>query len=405
MSRNWHTFIKLLFKMRKLVPLTILLLVCIACGNIQEVHDGLLRIPVNVDDATTDASTFLEKIEIVPLETNDSVLFNYPSEVIYDKNTNMYAVTSRMDVFTFTGEGKAIGNSTKKRGQGPDEYSMILDMKFNHFLNGIDLLNPYGVIYTYSPTFELLARRNFKPEFPVNHFMALDTNNYAFTFPFIWTDQEVAFVNIETGNTVNAKYQGTISEGNGLKHQYFHKVGDRFYFIPRGVNYNIYQIDTLKKEIFPIIYLDFGEAEIKEDGLPGRASGKRTDNDKERMKIADDFSARHNFLRESTTHFIPMQTLLSENYIYIFIVKGQERYGRHYIYNRVKKKGYLIKIDVPFCMYDCFGIDDNVLLAICQPTELPQYVDCQFMTEKEIAKMERLKEDDNPVIIKYYLKR
>ena len=62
MSRNWHTFIKLLFKMRKLVPLTILLLVCIACGNIQEVHDGLLRIPVNVDDATTDASTFLEKI-------------------------------------------------------------------------------------------------------------------------------------------------------------------------------------------------------------------------------------------------------------------------------------------------------------------------------------------------------
>ena len=136
--------------MRKLVPLTILLLVCIACGNIQEVHDGLLRIPVNVDDATTDASTFLEKIEIVPLETNDSVLFNYPSEVIYDKNTNMYAVTSRMDVFTFTGEGKAIGNSTKKRGQGPDEYSMILDMKFNHFLNGIDLLNPYGIIYTLS---------------------------------------------------------------------------------------------------------------------------------------------------------------------------------------------------------------------------------------------------------------
>ena len=123
------------------------------------------------------------------------------------------------------------------------------------------------------------------------------------------------------------------------------------------------------------------------------------------MKIADDFSARHNFLRESTTHFIPMQTLLSENYIYIFIVKGQERYGRHYIYNRVKKKGYLIKIDVPFCMYDCFGIDDNVLLAICQPTELPQYVDRQFMAEKEIAKMEQLKEDDNPVIIKYYLKR
>lgn len=382
-----------------------LILVCLACENKQKVHDGLLRIPVNVDDATTDASVFLEKIEIVPLETNDSTLFNYPSRVLYDKATDIYAVSSRMDVFTFTGEGKAIGNSTKKRGQGPDEYTMILDMKFNHFLNGIDLLNPYGTIYTYSPTFELLARRKFEPEFPVDHFVPLDSNNYAFTFPYLWTDQEVAFVNLEAGSTTNAKYQGTISGGVGLEHQHFHKIGDNFYFIPQGVNYNIYQIDTLKKEIYPIIYLDFGEAEIRDDELPGRASGKRTDSDKERMEIANAYSARFHFLRESTTYFIPLQKLLNENYIYIFIVKGWERYGRHYIYNRAKKKGYLIKIDVPFCMYDCFGIDDNVLLAICQPTELPQYVDRQFMTEKEIAKMEQLKEDDNPVIIKYYLKR
>lgn len=86
------------------------------------------------------------------------------------------------------------------------------------------------------------------------------------------------------------------------------------------------------------------------------------------------------------------------------MVKGQELYGRHYIYNRRKKEGYLIKVNTPFRMYPCFGIDDNILLACCQPAELFQYVERRFMTSKEIAKMEQLKEEDNPVIIKYYLK-
>ena len=40
--------------------------------------DGLERIPVNVEDVAEDAGAFLEKIEIVPLETNDSILFDTP---------------------------------------------------------------------------------------------------------------------------------------------------------------------------------------------------------------------------------------------------------------------------------------------------------------------------------------
>ena len=87
------------------------------------------------------------------------------------------------------------------------------------------------------------------------------------------------------------------------------------------------------------------------------------------------------------------------------MVKGQEKYGRHYIYNREKREGYLIKVDVPFRMYPCFEMVDNILFAVCEPTELAQYVERRFMSDAEIVKMEQLKEDDNPVVIKYYLKR
>ena len=78
--------------------------------------DGLERIPVNVEDVAEDAGAFLEKIEIVPLETNDSILFDTPSQVLYDKEADMYVLMSDMNVFTFTGDGKSIGSSVKKRG-------------------------------------------------------------------------------------------------------------------------------------------------------------------------------------------------------------------------------------------------------------------------------------------------
>lgn len=85
-----------------------------ACKSERKNTDGLLRIPINVEDVTSDAASFLEKIEIVPLETNDSILFSYPSKILYDKETDTYAVMNRMNVFTFTGEGKAIGSSVNK---------------------------------------------------------------------------------------------------------------------------------------------------------------------------------------------------------------------------------------------------------------------------------------------------
>lgn len=67
-----------------------------------------------------------------------------------------------------------------------------------------------------------------------------------------------------------------------------------------------------------------------------------------------------------------------------------------------QKKSFLTKEDKPFIMNFCFGIVDNVLLSIRQPEYVSRLVDRRLMSTEEIYKMEQLKEDDNPVIIKYY---
>ena len=68
-----------------------------ACEGRKEMADGLERIPVNVEDVAEDAGAFLEKIEIVPLETNDSILFDTPSQIFYDKEADMYVLMSDMN--------------------------------------------------------------------------------------------------------------------------------------------------------------------------------------------------------------------------------------------------------------------------------------------------------------------
>ena len=384
-----------------------IVIVCACSQRYNNIPAGVEIIPVELNNVTKDASSFIERIEIIPLETNDSSLIPRFEKVIYDKKTDMYAIyTTNQIVFTFKGNGEYIGNSKKVKGQGPEEYGMVLDICFNPYLGGIDMLNPYGTIYTYSPTFELLAKRKYTPEFPIDHLMALDSANYIFTHPFLWVDQELSFVDINTGQVVTTQYEGTISAGNSMDRSCFHYTGEHFYYIPIGVNYYVYQIDPVEKKLVPVIYLNFGDEEVKEAGLPGRATGKRVSDDKERNVIGNEYQERMQYLRTSE-YLLPMIKFISEDYIYIYSSRGLIGLGKVFLYNRKKKEGFLLAEREPLLIPPCRGLVDNVLFLLFppEPENISQIVDRTLMSPEEISKMESLDEEDNPVIVKYYLKK
>lgn len=390
--------------MNKIIIILLVIFVCACSSGKQKIVDGIETIPVEVDNTCLDPSSFIDKIEIVPLETNDSSLLNESRKIMYDKEMDIYAIYNRQQiVYTFSGNGDFIGNSSKVKGGGPKEYDMALDMKFNPYLKGIDLLSPYGTIYTYSPAFKFLSNRKFKPEFPVDYLLALTADDYIFNHPSLWTDQEVSFVNLKTQQTNNTNYNGTVSSGNSMDQECFYRISNQFYFVPLGVNYYFYQIDTKEMQLIPIMYLDFGDSEIKEDGLPGRATGKRVALDKERMKISASTLERSRFLRASNS-IIPMIKFFNDDYVYIYFVKSTKGIGSNFIFNRKTREGFLVKDQKPFLMPPCFALADNALLSFCPPDRLSQVIDRRLMSAEEIHKMEQLKEEDNPVILKYYLK-
>ena len=64
--------------MNKIIILLLLMIICACSSNKQKIIDGIEKIPIEVRNASSDASVFLEKIEITPLETKDSSLIGKP---------------------------------------------------------------------------------------------------------------------------------------------------------------------------------------------------------------------------------------------------------------------------------------------------------------------------------------
>ena len=57
-------------------------------------------------------------------------------------------------------------------------------------------------------------------------------------------------------------------------------------------------------------------------------------------------------------------------------------------------------LKMPFC----FSINDNVLYSIVESYEIERYINENYMSEVTLNKIRNLNEEDNPVIIKYYLR-
>ena len=159
-------------------------------------------------------------------------------------------------------------------------------------------------------------------------------------------------------------YKGTIANNNMHKER-FYKINDKFFFVPNGVNYYFYEMDAVKKSLSPIIHLDLGDDAIDGSFLPGRATGDRTDYREKQNQYLKEIAERADYLRNSEYH-IPVVKFFNERYVYLFFMKKSLRYGSHFIYDRIKRKSWLVKNGDPFIMEVCFGIDGNVLLAVCQ---------------------------------------
>jgi hypothetical protein len=98
---------------------------------------------------------------------------------------------------------------------------------------------------------------------------------------------------------------------------------------------------------------------------------------------------------------LPMIKFFNEQYIYVHI---SENYSKsNFIYNRKTKKSFLHPPGSSFEACPFLALEDNVLIALIPPYLLEEYIDRQYMNEENLMKLDKIEEEDNPVIVKYYL--
>ena len=63
------------------------------------------------------------------------------------------------------------------------------------------------------------------------------------------------------------------------------------------------------------MYLDFGDAEVKVEGLLRQPGGKRTDSGEERREITEDATKRYQYLKKSSNILLPLLKFFNDDYV------------------------------------------------------------------------------------------
>ena len=78
------------------------------------------------------------------------------------------------------------------------------------------------------------------------------------------------------------------------------------------------------------------------------------------------------------------------------------------IYNRSTRKTYFLSPDAKVKLHRCYALQDNVLSTIIFPYQLDSYVNKEskkYISDATRQRLLSIQDEDNPVIIKYYLSK
>ena len=359
---------------------------------------------ISIHDAVRDDVSFLDSIEIIPLDNGDNALLKEFSRFRYLKAQKMFLVIdSRQYVFLFDESGNYISSSDSCRGEGPHDYLMAADAVYNPYADVIEIYSPVGkgIVHRYDLSFRWLENRKLPYTDPYigARMDILDKDVYA--FEPVRNDEEhlairtVDFTDSRSPRTedVPLVQEGYVSTLTMMQKSFFR--GDTaLYFTPYYLDYHFYEYDLLKRRCRPIYELDLGEAITKSE-LDERLSDRK--GSKELLWEKCEYLL-------SSKYLLPIIRLMDDSFVYACCIRERETY--HLLHNRKTKKTYFLSPDAPLRMHRCYDLQDNVLATILFPYELDKYISetsKQYMSEETLEKLSEAREEDNPIIIKYYL--
>ena len=240
--------------------IVIVLFICLPCCNSSDKfteNSGLISIKLNSNNLPpfSKLSDVVESVRLVPLETLDDVLLgNIRRTFIGKEYMIIQSYSGNIDFHLFSIDGKYI-RKLGKNGTGPGEYSRVQSISvledekliFIQDINGRPVIS-YSFSGEVDKTIHLPSSSLF--------FTMLNKNTYAYTAAPP-SDYELKIINQKDSDTMN--FLPIVGENYTCEPQFYGSFHDRIFYSGIGRD-TLFKVD--KNGIEPVLAFDFGDGHL-----------------------------------------------------------------------------------------------------------------------------------------------
>ena len=330
------------------------------------------------------------KIELIPLETVDNSLIRTISKYDFFNGKHYILDDTQSILFIFDNEGNYLDRIAKK-GQGPGEYTLIYDFSLNPQRGQIEMLSPFGFIYSYDFEGNFIKRIDLTsictgPQ----RIQIFDDKNY-----IIWssTDPEedgIRIISQDTGELVNSFWQDNIII-NSWQGSVFYRYNNEIYFSLALYN-TVYK--ATKDSVKTAYEWNFGNKtmDISRYKFSNNTGNFMLEQEELIRKIESG-----EILYDYRNHF-------QNNQYYYARLRFERRVTKNLFYHKKTGKSYFFEYPVEGIRFDLLYFTDECIVGTLRYNEKDKLLNCKLLNETNRQKLLSYKEDDNPYLIKYYFK-
>ena len=265
-----------------------LCLLCVflcACQNKRQTTDYPI-LKASLEKAEVSMNDLFSKVEVLPLETNDSCLMVFPWKILHWEGYYAVFDFSVFTAFVFDENGK-YSHRIGRRGQGPGEYTFAYDIQRDEDTGNFYMVTPFSEMFTYAPDGSFL-KKALLPSKP-NYFSFENYGKYWITWslPSFNDEPGVCFISKETAQC-DFGWWTCNRAVNAMTMFVFHKYKGDVYF-GRPLNRNVYRLTG--KDSLQVAYAwDFGpdNYSVEQWGFSEKAYA-----DPNEASLADQYVADH----------------------------------------------------------------------------------------------------------------
>jgi len=355
------------------------LAVAFICSCNQGNNLGGYQITVAFDSSNEiNASSFIENFSIIRLSTDDHTLIHQISKVQYINNKIFILDVPGNSIFIFNKDG-SLYYRIRRVGQGPGEYAQVKDFFVSE-----------GNLYLLDFAQQSILKLNENLEYIERIRLETFSSYFVYSDNFFWTYSEPTprrndyqFAHLSSNGEMISEFLPRVSSSNQFNWtgvNVFHRNSNELYLSPRFGNV-IYRIQD--GNIIPVFGIDFG---------------------RRRFPTRDNVN-NHDITAPDFRFLLKRNFYLSDRFL---IFDYFMDWNRHFnVYDRIDGINItgVVNNDLieNFRFFPQWG-NDNYLIEMLYPEHLlnhfaesPQFADFIDLSE--------LREDDNPLIIIYKLRR